>query len=80
MTKLNSSKFDQLKHVYAEMIAESMPYANLINLAINSIKQDIKSANADDLMSEIAKVYDQETLDGLMEIINLDDQQITEAK
>ena len=63
---LTTSKLDQLKLNYAEMIVEGMDMNTLITFAVESIEQNIKDWDEDDIKSEILDLYDEETLEGLM--------------
>ena len=63
---LTTSKLDQLKLNYAELIVEGMDMDSLITFAVESIEQNIKDWDEDDVKSEILDYYDEETLEGLM--------------
>ena len=63
---LTTSKLDQLKTNYAELIVEGMDMDTLITFAIESIEQNIKDWDEDDVKSEILDYYGEETLEGLM--------------
>ena len=63
---LTTSKLDQLKTNYAELIVEGMDMDTLITFAVESIEQNIKDWDEDDIKSEILDYYDEETLEGLM--------------
>ena len=63
---LTTSKLDQLKLNYAELIVEGMDMDTLITFAVDSIEQNIKDWDEDDVKSEILDYYDEETLEGLM--------------
>jgi len=64
--RLNEQQLDQLKTNYAEMIVEGMDMDSLITFAIESIEQNIKDWDEDDVTSEILDYYGDETLEGLM--------------
>ena len=66
-SKLNSKQLDQLKLNYAELIVEGMDMDTLITFAVESIEQNIKNWDEDDVKSEILDYYGDETLEGLME-------------
>ena len=66
MIMLTTSKLDQLKLNYAEMIVEGMDMDSLITFAVESIEQNIKDWDEDDVKSEILDYYGEETLEGLM--------------
>jgi hypothetical protein len=63
---MNRSKLDQLKLNYAELIVEGMDMDTLITFAVESIEQNIKDWDEDDVKSEILDYYGEETLEGLM--------------
>jgi len=63
---LTTSKLDQLKLNYAEMIVEGMDMDSLITFAVESIEQNIKDWDEDDVKSDILDCYGEETLEGLM--------------
>ena len=63
---LTTSKLDQLKLNYAELIVEGMDMDSLITFAVESIEQNIKDWDEDDVKSEILDYYGEETLEGLM--------------
>ena len=63
---LTTSKLDQLKLNYAELIVEGMDMDTLITFAVESIEQNIKDWDEDDVKSEILDYYGEETLEGLM--------------
>ena len=64
--RLNEQQLDQLKTNYAEMIVDSLDMDSLVTLAVESIEQNIKDWDEDDVTSEILDYYDEETLEGLM--------------
>ena len=64
--KMNSKQLDQLKLNYAEMIVEGMDMDTLITFAVESIEQNIKDWDEDDMKSEILDYYGEETLMDLM--------------
>jgi hypothetical protein len=66
MIMLTTSKLDQLKLNYAELIVEGMDMDTLITFAVESIEQNIKDWDEDDVKSEILDYYGEETLEGLM--------------
>jgi hypothetical protein len=63
---LTEQQLDQLKLNYAELIVEGMDMNSLITFAVESIEQNIKDWDEDDVKSEILDYYDEETLEGLM--------------
>jgi hypothetical protein len=64
--RLNEQQLDQLKTNYAEMIVEGMDMDTLIVFAVESIEQNIKDWDEDDVKSEVLDYYGEETLEGLM--------------
>lgn len=65
---MNSKQLDQFKLNYAEMIVEGMDMDTLITFAVESIEQNMKDWDEDDVKSEILDLYDEETLEGLMPV------------
>lgn len=63
---MNAEQLDQLKTNYAELIVEGMDMDTLITFAIESIEQNIKDWDENDVKSEILDYYGEETLEGLM--------------
>ena len=59
MTTIN--QLDQLKNAYAEMIVEGMDMNTLITLAVESIEQNLKDYNMEELKGEIIDCYGEET-------------------
>ena len=59
------NQIDQLKNAYAEMIVEGMDMKTLITLAVESIEQNLKDYNMDELKGEIIDCYGEETWEGL---------------
>ena len=55
------NQIDQLKNAYAEMIVEGMDMNSLITLAVESIEQNLKDYNMDELKGEIIDFYGEET-------------------
>jgi len=58
-------QLDQLKSDYAQMIVEGMDMNTLITLAVESIEQNIKDYDMEDLKEEIIDCYGEETWEGL---------------
>ena len=63
---MTETQLNQLKLNYAEMIVEGMDLNSLITFAVESIEQNIKDWDEDDVKSEILDYYDEETLERLM--------------
>jgi len=55
------NQIDQLKNAYAEMIVEGMDMNSLITLAVESIEQNLKDYDMEDLKEEIIDFYGEET-------------------
>ena len=55
------NQIDQLKSDYAQMIVEGMDMNSLITLAVESIEQNIKDYDMEDLKEEIIYCYGEET-------------------
>ena len=66
-SKLNAKQLDKLKANYANLIVDGMDMDTLITFAVESIEQNIKNWDEDDVKSEILDYYGDETLEGLME-------------
>ena len=66
-SKLNAKQLDKLKANYANLIVDGMDMDTLITFAVESIEQNIKDWDENDVKSEILDYYDDETLEGLME-------------
>ena len=59
------NQIDQLKNAYAQMIVDDMDMNTLITLAVESIEQNLKDYDMEDLKEEIIDCYDEETWEGL---------------
>lgn len=70
---LNEAQFDQLKEAYAYMIVDDMDMKTLVQLAIDSIVENLKSYDQDELKDEIVELYDEEVLNNLLEEVNTND-------
>ena len=68
---MNSKQLDQFKLNYAEMIVEGMDMDSLITFAVESIEQNIKDWNEDDVKEEILEYYGEETLNDLLPETNI---------
>ena len=64
--KMNQQQLDQFKLNYAEMIVEGMDMDSLITFAVESIEQNIKDWDEDDVKEEIIDYYGEEVLEGLL--------------
>jgi hypothetical protein len=65
---MNAEQLDQLKTNYAELIVEGMDMDTLITFAVESVEQNIKDWDENDVKSEILDFYGEETLEGLMSV------------
>jgi hypothetical protein len=66
--KLNESQLETFLHNYAEMIVDGMDMNTLISYAVDSIEQNLKGYDLEDLKEEILDHYDQEVLDSLLPV------------
>jgi len=73
--KMNINQIDQLKNAYAEMIVEGMDMNTLITFAVESIEQNLKDYNMEELKGEIIDCYGEETW---MDMMPESPQQLTE--
>ena len=64
---LNEQQLNQLKLNYAEMIVDGMDMNTLITFAVESIEQNMKDWDEEDVKSEILDLYDEETWESLQE-------------
>jgi len=62
---MNKEQLDQLKLNYAEMIVEGMDMDSLITFAVESIEQNIKDWDEEDIKMEILECYDEEMWEDL---------------
>jgi len=60
------NQIDQLKNDYAEMIVEGMDMNSLITLAVESIEQNLKDYDMDDLKEEIIDCYGEDVLSDML--------------
>ena len=60
------SQIDQLKNAYAEMIVEGMDMNTLITFAVESIEQNLKDYDLDDIKEEIVDCYGEEVLSDML--------------
>ena len=61
MTNTQTKQIEELKQRYAEMIVEGMDMDTLITLAVESIEQNLKDYNMEDIKEEIIDIYGAET-------------------
>ena len=74
---MNAKQLDQFKLNYAELIVEGMDMDTLITFAVESIEQNIKDWNEDDVKSEILDYYGEETLNDLLPETNISELEST---
>ena len=67
---LTTEQLNELKCNYAEMIVDGMDIKTLCQLAVETIEQNMKDYEEEDIMAEIIDLYGEETLEGLMPISN----------
>ena len=60
------NQIDQLKNAYAEMIVEGMDMNFLITLAVESIEQNLKDYDLDDIKEEIIDCYGEDVLSDML--------------
>ncbi len=72
---MNAKQLEQFKLNYAELIVDGMDIDTLVTFAIESIEQNIKDWDEDDVKSEILDYYGEETL---MDLMPTSPQQATE--
>ena len=65
---MNKEQLDQFKLNYAEMIVDGMDMDTLITFAVESIEQNMKDWDEDDLKEEILDLYDEEMLNDLLPV------------
>ena len=61
MTNTQTKQIEELKQCYAEMIVEGMDMDNLITFAVDSIVENLKGYEIDDIKEEIIDIYGVET-------------------
>ena len=64
--KMNEQQLEQLKFNYAQMIVDGMDMDTLIIFAVESIEQNIKDWDEDDVKGEIVEYYGEDTLNDLL--------------
>ena len=60
------NQIDQLKNAYAEMIVEGMDMKSLITFAVESIEQNLKDYDMDDIKEEIIDCYGEDVLSDML--------------
>jgi len=61
MTNTQTKQIEGLRQRYAEMIVEGMDMDNLITFAVDSIVENLKGYEIDDIKEEIIDCYGAET-------------------
>ena len=61
MTNTQTKQIEELRQRYAEMIVEGMDMDNLITFAVDSIVENLKGYEIDDIKEEIIDCYGAET-------------------
>ena len=60
------NQIDQLKNTYAEMIVEGMDMNSLITFAVESIEQNLKDYDLNDIKEEIIDCYGEDVLSDML--------------
>ena len=60
------NQIDQLKNDYAEMIVEGMDMNSLITFAVESIEQNLKDYDLNDIKEEIIDCYGEDVLSDML--------------
>ena len=60
------NQIDQLKNAYAEMIVEGMDMNSLITFAVESIQQNLKDYDLNDIKEEIIDCYGEDVLSDML--------------
>ena len=63
---MNQQQLDQFKLNYAEMIVEGMDMDSLITFAVESIEQNIKDWDENEVKEEIVDYYGEDVLNDLL--------------
>ena len=74
---MNQKQLDQFKLNYAEMIVEGMDMDTLITFAVESIEQNIKDWDEDDVKGEILDYYGEDVLEGLLPVPTISELEAT---
>ena len=61
MTITQTEKLEGLKQRYAEMIVDGLDMNDLITLAVDSIVENLKGYEIDDIKEEVIDLYDAQT-------------------
>ena len=60
------NQIDQLKNAYAEMIVDGMDMDTLITFAVESIEQNLKDYDLNDIKDEIIDCYGEDVLSDML--------------
>ena len=60
------NQIDQLKNAYAEMVVEGMDMNSLITFAVESIEQNLKDYDLNDIKEEIIDCYGEDVLSDML--------------
>ena len=60
------NQIDQLKSAYAEMVVEGMDMDSLITFAVESIEQNLKDYDMNDIKEEIIDCYGEDVLSDML--------------
>ena len=60
------NQIDELKRTYAEMIVEGMDMDSLITFAVESIEQNLKNYDMNDIKEEIIDCYGEDVLSDML--------------
>ena len=67
LTQMNNEQLDTLKDNYAYHIVDGMDMNTLITFAVETIAHNMETWTEEELKEEIVDLYDEETLNDLME-------------
>jgi len=67
---LTSSQLAALIEAYSEMIVDGMDLDTLVTFAVESLVAEYNKYTESELLSEIEELYDEETLNDLLESVN----------
>ena len=67
LTHMNDEQLDKLRDNYAYHIVDGMDMDSLITFAVETIAQNMETWTEEEVKGEIVDLYDEETLNDLME-------------
>ena len=67
LTHMNDEQLDKLKENYANLIVDGMDMNDLWTFAVEGIIHNMEKWDEEDVKEEIIDLYDEETLNDLME-------------